>query len=1252
MYIADPIETAKIAPERPHPLERFHGSPAGTAARCRTGGAVAAALAAGLLVLADAPLSPAPAAVTCDDAWTRGTLDASGRWTTGAGNDYRIGCTADTDGDAMTAADGPDDIPANADTLVIDVSHPNIDRVVQIIPDAEGGRLALTGNLASDAGSNVFIRIDGFTAGYEAADAVLESFATIEASGDGNDGIVLRNNDASHTGTIEAINRGTISTTGDMFAYGMLVFSESSSARAVNAGTITTGGTAGRGVTTHVESGSAGTATSINRGTVRTSGGVCQTCGGNFFVPSDGVRAYHNDNGNAEASNAAGGTIAVAGIGGRGVSAHANGDGSAVAGNAGSVVTRGDAFVYPSNDGWIGPYGVLAWSERGSATARSSASGSVETYGVPGYGVVAISRGSGTASVENAGAVVTHATGSIDTLPNNVGLEIGARGLFATSWRGDASVVNQRSGSVETRGARAFGAIAWTSNDGSARSATATIRNRGRVATGGDNADAVIALSTSRATADNPNTVRAYNEDGGTITTTGDAASGLGAAILVARGGQGYGSAFAQNAGTIATEGARGGVTGTDIAFGITASFFNNDGGLITRAGDVEARNTGSIEVSGEAAQGIQARTFGSGRATVVVDGGRVVATHDSATDADDGVGIHASSGAAGSIAVTLDNRALVQAPQAMLLGDAPATVTVMRSSVVRGRMSFGGSADSLKIDNSVTVGDIATGGGDDVIRAYGAVTMTGDIDFGAGEDELILDVSGASRLTGNITNLETLNKLCPGDFTINGDITFAGSSVVVSEGGLVLTGHMNVGADGTVEVHDGTRLTALLTATGTPRITAGGGTTVRDGGAVVVEAAADARPVEAAEAVATFLEGANVQGGEALPVQTRDSGGSLTRLASFDPATGTATVMQGASVGARPAERFPEQPGVSPTPTPDPEPTPPAPTPPVSGGGGGGDDNTALLIGGGAILAALFAVLDWDTEAPASSASLNPALVQPLDRSSRYWVRSLSRVMPESGAGAASGTEIGMDFALGDGFVLGFAAAPDAALERAGAGAHATALSGGRYALKGGWQSETLFGALSLSQARWRVASAYRNPTLGGGLRSRYEAAQSDVKLGLGARLDLGAGLTLTPLAGAFAGELRHESHTAEGPVFRAAMPEVVQRYGGWRMGLDLASDWQDGPGDLKLRPSLKLGAARIWTDSPEFALRQSDRLGIVSTASRARLPGAPGTVLGLGTGLDAVGPHGLSLGLRYGGLAMDGKLVHAAFARAKLSF
>ena len=86
------------------------------------------------------------------------------------------------------------------------------------------------------------------------------------------------------------------------------------------------------------------------------------------------------------------------------------------------------------------------------------------------------------------------------------------------------------------------------------------------------------------------------------------------------------------------------------------------------------------------------------------------------------------------------------------------------------------------------------------------------------------------SRLVGNLTNLEYMDKMCPGDFTIDGDVMFTGSRVRVMEGGLVITGHMDLGSTGTVEVQDGTLLTGLLTQGGTPKITAGGGTTVAYG--------------------------------------------------------------------------------------------------------------------------------------------------------------------------------------------------------------------------------------------------------------------------------------------------------------------------------------------------------------------------------------------------------------------------------------
>ena len=315
----------------------------------------------------------------------------------------------------------------------------------------------------------------------------------------------------------------------------------------------------------------------------------------------------------------------------------------------------------------------------------------------------------------------------------------------------------------------------------------------------------------------------------------------------------------------------------------MTVGFYSTDGKVIDKAGDVEAVNTGTITVSGPRARGIQAITFGTGRATITVEGGTITASHDSTTDdAEDGIGIYATSGA--GIMATVRNGSVITAPQAVLFEGAPATLTIS-DSVLSGRMSF---AD-----------------GDDNVMLRGRVTIVGDADFGGGDDRLVLDVSEPSIWTGDLTGPEYMTKRCPGDFTLAGNSTFSGSSVVIEEGGLVITGHMNLGATGTVEVQDGTQLTGLLTQGGTPKITAGGGTTVQTGGEITMQKSDGAGAIDAEQAVATFLADANVQGGSPVMVQTQDGDGSLTELASFDPSANTATAMTGAAVGTRAAEDF-----------------------------------------------------------------------------------------------------------------------------------------------------------------------------------------------------------------------------------------------------------------------------------------------------------------------------------------------------------
>ena len=96
----------------------------------------------------------------------------------------------------------------------------------------------------------------------------------------------------------------------------------------------------------------------------------------------------------------------------------------------------------------------------------------------------------------------------------------------------------------------------------------------------------------------------------------------------------------------------------------------------------------------------------------------------------------------------------------------------------------------------------------------------------------------------------------------------------------------------------------------------------------------------------------------------------------------------------------------------------------------------------------------------------------------------------------------------------------------------------------------------------------------------------------------------------------------------------------------------WQEGPEGLRVRPSLKLTAMQVRSDSPEYEVRQSDRMGILSTTSRARLPDAPETVFGLGAGFEATGSGGLRMRFGYAGAILDGKFIHAVGGGLQMKF
>ena len=344
-------------------------------------------------------------------------------------------------------------------------------------------------------------------------------------------------------------------------------------------------------------------------------------------------------------------------------------------------------------------------------------------------------------------------------------------------------------------------------------------------------------------------------------------------------------------------------------------------------------------------------------------------------------------------------------------------------------------------------------------------------------------------------------------------------------------------------------------------------------------------------------------------------------------------------------------EPEPDPDPDPDPElgpePTPPPPaSTPVPGGSGG----SAALVGGGGLLAVLLLIFDpFDSVLAAPRAETAPqlAVVRSADGGTRHWARGLSGSL--SAAGSVAGVEFGLDAGLGGGFWLGFAAASGMAAARADG---AASVSGARYGLRAGWRSETLFAGLSASRADWKAETAFAAPA-GGLVAGAFDARQTDLRLGAGARLALGGGVSLAPKAEVFAGRLERGSYRAKGAAFRADMPDVEQGYRGWKAGLGLASSWRDGPRGMKLRPALNLSALRTQSRSDSFALKQSDRLGIVETSVRARMAGAPETLLGLAAGVEAAGPGGLRLNFGYAALrSSGGGIDHALAAGLKLRF
>ena len=993
------------------------------------------------------------------------------------------------------------------------------------------------------------------------------------------------------------------------------------------------------------------------------------------------------------------GVIETRGRGARGLQASTYGaTGTARATNRGRIVTRGDAYDGTTHFGrFYGrtPDGVAAFTESRDSTGEAVAvnerrsagdgqSGVIEVHGDGARGVWAYTTGTGRATAINRGSITTH--GSTFGGPAG-GYVHNAAGVAAESDRGDARAVNEKGATIRTHGDGAPGLYAAV---------------HGSAGTGRDGAGAHRI---------------AHAENHGVITTSGGVATTPATDTTFSR--------------EIYSAGVYAGIDefsnwdnldATVVNTGHVTASRNLGLGLYARAaGDATVRMTGGSVTAGaqddpvtaedESAQGIGIVAFADydssddesdGKARITVSGSTTTVTAYGATtddpdtpdwDESEGIGIYAfggqSKGAGGRVSVS--GGATVTADIAVSITDSPGTLDLYESRL-NGRVEFdlhdGGHDDLLTIRGGVIDGSVLFDGGDDRLVIDNRGHITGDIDFGAGTDTLVLDVRGtgaeSSGIHGAITGLETMYKRGSGDARIH-DAAFSGSALTLEEGGLTLAGHLDLGAGGTLTVHDETRLAIEIgditaNAEDHGRITAGGGVIYEGLGddespemflQIAYDAGDDKDAIGAAletTPIQVLGEGTNIRtDGDPQPtgVELKAVDGTVVGNVSGE---GTAVVEAGRAGDIGIAPRI----DVSPS----------SPPPPPSGGSGSGGDAGALLIGGGAAVlgAWLFDVFDlFDSEAAAladyeDTGSRKRAILPDTGiltghsaehrvRNGDFeaWTRAFAGASPTfaGGAGGAEGTvtgfAMGVDAEFPGGFHLGASVMPRVSVSsRPGpASDFGAGLDGTRYAARAGWRGGAFFTGVDISRGAYRASSMFDNPAAGGALGGEFDLAQDHVQAKAGMRLGLG-GLRATPSLSFFSGSLHQGTHAAHGGALRADIPEFTQRYRGWKAGFGLApSGWLDGPRSMRWRPSLHAGTTHTRTTAPaSLDVRQSDRAGVLSFTSAARAQGMPRTVHSIGAGVSAKRSDAWGLRVGYAGMVVDGEPDHAVLARLRVRF
>ena len=673
-----------------------------------------------------------------------------------------------------------------------------------------GDRLARPDGSASRSHAVEVRSIDGD------AVAVNEVGARITTTGSEARGLVARAGD----GNAEAINHGTVQTSGDGFstseAYGIYGYSEGGDATAVNeaGGQITTSGTGARGIYAKAD-GTAKTAAATNHGTVVTTGGAHISNTGSRRR-AQGVRAYaesgmamavnsgsirtegdyatglYPGGGSATARNEQGATITASGDGAQGIFVVATGvavdnpksvNASAV--NAGTVTTSGGVYI-SDIQGYTSAHlaqGVYARSSTGSAEATNAAGGRIET-GRNSTGATGLrartSAAMGDATATNDGTVIVQGDAFLGENGRST-----ADAVRAQTVSGDATAINRNV--IETTGAGARGLAAYVSDAGDA-----LVRNEGTITTSGGlfehdpsgtendwrrSSSGMIAISAE-------GDASATNSEDGMITTRGVAASGI---AVLADGASS--NAEAINRGSVTVTGAS--VPIDEDGDGVT-DWWARARGVAAQArggGNASAENTGTVTVGSTHTSGLHAYASGDGNASVTMSSGMVNMNGDytagiwAGTEtgtarvvlagSDSGTTERPSVTATGPNAVGIHVEAaeggLVDIETANVLIEAPVAV-----QVIGGRTAAGEQNRIVFTDNTTLRGNVEFGAGNDYVKVHTSTSIEGNMTFGAGDDHLFVLLP---RIDGDISfgegfDILTFDVPDDGIGIIKGDIT------------------------------------------------------------------------------------------------------------------------------------------------------------------------------------------------------------------------------------------------------------------------------------------------------------------------------------------------------------------------------------------------------------------------------------------------------------------------------------------------